>query len=59
MKQIHVSVAVILRTTNNGEKQIFATQHGYGEWKNWWKFPGGKIEAGEYTGNTRGTCDRN
>ena len=47
LKQIHVSAAVILRTTNNGEKQIFATQRGYGEWKDWWEFPGGKIEAGE------------
>ena len=26
---------------------IFATQRGYGEWKDWWEFPGGKIEAGE------------
>lgn len=47
MKQIHVSAAVILRTTSGGEKQIFATQRGYGEWKDWWEFPGGKIEAGE------------
>ena len=23
------------------------TQRGYGEWKSWWEFPGGKIEAGE------------
>ena len=27
--------------------RIFATQRGYGEWKDWWEFPGGKIEAGE------------
>ena len=46
-KQIHVSAAVILRTTADGTKQIFATQRGYGEWKDWWEFPGGKIEAGE------------
>ena len=26
---------------------MFATQRGYGEWKGWWEFPGGKIEAGE------------
>ncbi|MBQ5935941.1 MAG: (deoxy)nucleoside triphosphate pyrophosphohydrolase [Bacteroidales bacterium] len=26
---------------------IFATQRGYGEFKDWWEFPGGKIEAGE------------
>lgn len=49
LKQIHVSAAVILRTTSVGEKQIFATQRGYGEWKDWWEFPGGKIEAGEST----------
>ena len=27
--------------------KIFATQRGYGEWKDWWEFPGGKMEAGE------------
>ena len=27
--------------------QVFATQRGYGDWKGWWEFPGGKIEAGE------------
>ena len=27
--------------------RIFATQRGYGEWKDWWEFPGGKIEQGE------------
>ena len=29
------------------EDKIFATQRGYGEWKDWWEFPGGKMEAGE------------
>ena len=29
-----------------GDK-IFATQRGYGEWKDWWEFPGGKMEDGE------------
>ena len=42
MKQIKVVAAVIVR---NGK--IFATQRGYGEWKDWWEFPGGKIEPGE------------
>lgn len=42
MKQIE-GVAAIIR---KGEK-IFATQRGYGEWKDWWEFPGGKMEAGE------------
>ena len=27
--------------------KIFATQLGYGEWKDWWEFPGGKMEVGE------------
>ena len=27
--------------------KFFATQRGYGEWKGWWEFPGGKIELGE------------
>ena len=26
---------------------IFATQRGYGPWKDWWEFPGGKVEPGE------------
>ena len=40
MKQIEV-VAAIIRRGN----EIFATQRGYGEWKDWWEFPGGKMEA--------------
>ena len=51
VKQIHVSAAVIFRTTAGSEKQVFATQRGYGEWKDWWEFPGGKIEAGESAEN--------
>lgn len=47
LKQIHVSAAVIFRTAAGGEKMVFATQRGYGEWKDWWEFPGGKIEDGE------------
>ena len=41
-KRIEVVAAIIRK----GDK-IFATQRGYGEWKDWWEFPGGKIEAGE------------
>ena len=26
---------------------VLATQRGYGEWKDWWEFPGGKVEPGE------------
>ena len=29
------------------EGRVFATQRGYGEWKDYWEFPGGKMEAGE------------
>ena len=43
MKRIEVVAAVIV----DGEGRIFATQRGYGEWKDWWEFPGGKMEAGE------------
>ena len=42
MKQIEVVAAIICK-----EGRIFATQRGYGEFKDWWEFPGGKIEAGE------------
>lgn len=47
MKTIPVVAAVIFRSSVDGKKQVFATQRGYGEWKGWWEFPGGKIEAGE------------
>lgn len=42
MKTIEVVAAVI---ADGG--RIFATQRGYGEFKDMWEFPGGKIEAGE------------
>lgn len=42
MKTIQVVAALII---DNG--RIFATQRGYGEWKDYWEFPGGKIEPGE------------
>lgn len=42
MKTIKVVAAIITR--NN---QIFATQRGYGEFKDSWEFPGGKLEEGE------------
>ena len=41
-KSIEVVAAVIRRGA-----QIFATQRGYGDWKDWWEFPGGKMEPGE------------
>ena len=42
MKKIEVVAAIIKK----GD-QIFATQRGYGDWKDWWEFPGGKMEPGE------------
>lgn len=47
MKTINVVAAIIIRTDSDGAKQVFATQRGYGEYKDWWEFPGGKIEEGE------------
>ena len=47
MKTISVVAAVIIRTRQDGTKEVFATQRGYGEYKDWWEFPGGKIEEGE------------
>lgn len=38
MKRIEVVAAVIRR----GDR-IFATQRGYGAYKDWWEFPGGKV----------------
>lgn len=43
MKRIEVVAAILIDTGG----RIFATQRGYGDWKDWWEFPGGKIEAGE------------
>ena len=43
-KTIRVVAAVIL---SDDRQSVFATQRGYGEWKDWWEFPGGKIEPGE------------
>ncbi len=42
MKTIEVAAAII---THNG--RVFATQRGYGEFKDGWEFPGGKMEPGE------------
>lgn len=42
MKTINVVAAVIMK-----EGRVFATQRGYGEFKDGWEFPGGKVEEGE------------
>ena len=43
MRQITVAAAII----HDEENRIIATQRGSGDWKDWWEFPGGKIEPGE------------
>ena len=42
MRKIEVVAAVLVR-----DGRVFATQRGYGEFKDKWEFPGGKMEAGE------------
>ena len=42
MKSIEVVAAIIRK-----DDKVFATQRGYGPWKDWWEFPGGKMEKGE------------
>ena len=42
MKTIHVAAAIIRK-----DDKILATQRGYGEYKDGWEFPGGKINEGE------------
>lgn len=43
MKCIEVVAAII----HNAQGKILSTQRGYGDWKDYWEFPGGKIESGE------------
>lgn len=47
MKTVRVVAAVIKAVNKNGESVIFATQRGYGDFKDGWEFPGGKIEKEE------------
>lgn len=42
MKTINVVAAIIIK-----DNRVFATQRGYGEFKDGWEFPGGKVEQGE------------
>lgn len=41
-KTIHVVAAILIQ-----DGRLLATQRGYGPWKDWWEFPGGKVEQGE------------
>ena len=50
LKAVRVVGAIIeaeKKTGDKTEKIIFATQRGYGDFKDGWEFPGGKIEDGE------------
>ncbi len=47
MPCLHKTISVVAAIIFDEQGRIFATQRGYGEWKDWWEFPGGKIEAGE------------
>ena len=42
MKTVKVVAAIIRK-----ENCVFTTQRGYGNYKDWWEFPGGKVESGE------------
>ena len=42
LKHIEVVAAIIL-----DDDRILATQRGYGKWRGWWEFPGGKVQVGE------------
>ena len=42
LKHIEVVAAIILDSD-----RILATQRGYGKWRGWWEFPGGKVQVGE------------
>jgi 8-oxo-dGTP diphosphatase len=47
MKTVKVVAAVIRAVNEEGKAVVFATQRGYGEYKDGWEFPGGKVEPGE------------
>lgn len=42
-RHIEVAAAVIFDAAGH----LLATQRGYGSYKDWWEFPGGKLEPGE------------
>jgi 8-oxo-dGTP diphosphatase len=41
-RTVRVAAAIIIK-----EGRVLATQRGYGDYKDWWEFPGGKLEPGE------------
>lgn len=52
-KTIEVVAAIIIK-----DGKLFATQRGYGEWKDWWEFPGGKIEGTYVHENEDENCEK-
>ena len=47
-KYVRVAAAIIVRKEKeDGRNTVFATQRGYGEYKDGWEFPGGKVEENE------------
>ena len=47
-KYVRVAAAIIVREEKkDGRNTVFATQRGYGEYKDGWEFPGGKVEENE------------
>ena len=45
-KQLHKHIEVVAAILID-DNAVLATQRGYGDWKGWWEFPGGKIQPGE------------
>lgn len=45
-KALHPTVEVVAAIIKD-EGKVLATQRGYGKWKGWWEFPGGKMQEGE------------
>ena len=46
MKNQRKTIYVVAALIRRGD-EVFATQRGYGDYKDWWEFPGGKVEPGE------------
>jgi 8-oxo-dGTP diphosphatase len=46
MGETRKSIEVVAAVIRDGDR-IFATQRGYGDFKDGWEFPGGKTEQGE------------
>lgn len=47
VKKISVVAAILYRKSERGQIEIFSAERNHGQYKGFWEFPGGKIEAGE------------